>query len=486
MKSLSKKIAAWDCFLFLITVSSYGGDWTGGWQGTLSAGMASFRVALVLTRDNRGNIQGTFNNIDDGIYDEPLRHLSLPSGRLQADLPTGEILDLGLDPAGDSLKGTYRQAQGSFQHPGEMSPLELHRGIDFLVPRLRSPGEPARYVYQKPRDLSDGWGTADGKDGGMDISRVQPGLQKVLEGTFPHIHGLVVVHRGKLVVDEYFYGYGPEDLHPIQSATKSVFSILMGIAQDRGLLQLDERLYDLFPECRLRPGWREDKNKVTVETLLTMTSGFACDDGTAPGNCSWAMVNSPDWLDFALEEPLEREPGRHFAYCGACLLPLSAALQRLSGLSTEDFSRQFLFDPLGIRDFRWMRGPQGLTPVSFGLELRPRDLAKLGLLILNKGKWEGRRIVSESWVAQSTAPQAEGVRTRPREDYGFLWWERDMPYRGKKVRIIFAWGVGGQYLFVVPELDLVCVVTGGNYQNRSWGANSLKLFEDYVLPAVKN
>jgi CubicO group peptidase (beta-lactamase class C family) len=454
------------------------------WQGYLDVGRVSFRVALTLQTDASGAVTaGSFNNIDDGIYDAPLRQLSEKSGQLYADLDSGEKLELEFKNG--VVQGRYTQASGSFQNPGVVSAFHLKRGDDFLVPKLSADGVPQTlYVYLPPQVLHDGWKTEDWRKAGLDLKPLQEGLQKVLEGTYPHIHSVQVVYRDKLVLDEYFYGYGPEDFHPLQSETKSVFSALVGIAGDQGRLGLDEKLYDFFPEFKNQPGWSDNKNQITLRNILTMTSGLACDDWKDASVCSWAMVHSSDWLSFVLAEPVDVEPGSRFRYCGACLLPLSAILEKRSGLSVPDFAQKYLWDPLGIKRVKWFSGPQGVIPVSFGLQMRPRDFLKLGVLYLDQGVWKGRKVISPDWIAQSTSLQIPKSQTNGKNDYGYLWWEREMPVRGEMVRVFFAWGVGGQYLCVVPSLQLVCLVSGGNYKDGRLGANSFKLFQENLLAAV--
>lgn len=195
------------------------------------------------------------------------------------------------------------------------------------------------------------------------------------------------------------------------------------------------------------------------------------------------MVRSSDWLDFSLSRPLTHEPGQHFAYCGACLTPLSFILAQKSGMGIPDFAQKFLFDPLSIQNAHWMSGPENLTPASFGLSLRPRDLAKLGYLYLKNGLWNGQRVISSKWVSDSTRAVIPKAHTNRRYDYGYLWWEKEIHQHGHLLKVYFAWGVGGQYLFVVPQLDLVCVMTGGNYKDPKLSANSFKLFQDVIVGA---
>lgn len=318
----------------------------GGWEGTLDVGITQFRVALVIHEGARGQLNGTFNNIDDGLYDQPLHILSAGKDHFQASLPSGETLDLHLNASKTLLQGCYYQSHGSFQEPGRVSNLVLSKGNDYLVPRIGSDENPQTlYTYQIPRSLGDGWDTGDLRSLGGEVGSVEAGVGKILDTTLPHVHSLVVVKNGKLVLDEYFYGYGPKDSHPIQSATKSVFSALIGIAQEKGVLNIRDKLYDSFTEYRSKDSWDDGKNKITLLTLLTMTSGLGCDDWKDAQACSWGMVSSADWLDFSLTLPLAHAPGKKFAYCGACLTPLSAILAKKSGMSVPNSLKNIFSNP---------------------------------------------------------------------------------------------------------------------------------------------
>jgi CubicO group peptidase (beta-lactamase class C family) len=198
------------------------------------------------------------------------------------------------------------------------------------------------------------------------------------------------------------------------------------------------------------------------------------------------MVHSGDWLNFALSKSLAQEPGAHFAYCGACLVPLSVILEKTGGMAVPEFAQKFLFDPLSIHSAHWVEAPSGgatVVPVSFGLSMAPRDLAKIGLLVLNKGKWGGKRIVPEDWIRESTSLKVPRDQTNHKYDYGYLWWETEFNVGSRNLKAIMGWGVGGNYLFIVPEKDLVCVVTAGNTNDPQTAKGSLLLFQDYVLPA---
>jgi CubicO group peptidase (beta-lactamase class C family) len=315
---------------------------------------------------------------------------------------------------------------------------------------------------------------------------MESGVKKILNGTFPHIHSLLVAQGEKLLVDETFYGYSAQDPQPVQSITKSVFSILFGITQDRHLLQTGLKLYDYFPEYRSQKAWDSRKNQITLGNLLTMSSGFDCSDWKDAQACSWGMVNSNDWLDFVLSKPLAGDPGSHFSYCGACLLPLSVILERAGQKTIPQFAQQYLFDPLEIHSTRWVEAPSAGTkvvPVSFGLSISPRDLAKIGLLVLKQGEWEGQRIVSEDWIKESTSLKVPRGQTNHKYDYGYLWWETEFKIGNRNIRTVMGWGVGGNYLLIVPEKNLVFVITAGNTNDPQAAKCSLRLFQDYVLPA---
>jgi CubicO group peptidase (beta-lactamase class C family) len=195
------------------------------------------------------------------------------------------------------------------------------------------------------------------------------------------------------------------------------------------------------------------------------------------------MVQSPDWLDFSLSLPLSAPPGSRFAYCGACLIPLGAVVEKQSGMALPAFAQKYLFDPLGIQTPTWWEGPRGIHSPAFGLSLKPRDMAKLGLLVLQKGKWNGKQIVPEKWITEATSPHVLEAKTGNKADYGYLWWQRNVQQGKKKWRVFDAWGVGGQHIFIVPELNVVCVLTGGNYKDGGLAKNSFKIFQE-VLGAL--
>ena len=285
------------------------------------------------------------------------------------------------------------------------------------------------------------------------------------------------MRHGYIVYERYFQG-GRDTPRALWSVTKSVLSTLVGIALDRGFIRsIDQPMLDFFPEFSGRP-LNPEVRKITLRHLLTMSDGI-----------------SGEALDFLLTEgklsvPLQHEPGTGFYYNSMSPQVLAIILTRVTGQKVRDFAMRRLFWPLGIFEVRWFE-QNGFNLGAFGLELTTRDAAKLGLLFLDRGRWAGRRIVSPEWIAEATREQIRVPRsaeftalTGPyfTDQYGYYWWIRPRP----GAPAYMAQGFGGQFLYVIPDLDLVAVITT-NDQDRKENLHSLAylaLIDDYLVPAV--
>lgn len=321
-----------------------------------------------------------------------------------------------------------------------------------------------RPVTMAPPDYwpTEGWRTTSPERQGVD-SRVLANAVKILREQSIPVHSLLVIRGGYVVLDVNFHPYSGEIPHDIASVTKSVTSVLVGLAIERGDLKgVEEKMSVFFPELSASGAGR-GKEAITIEHLLTMTSGMDC--GFAPKGASWRqyeaalleMLESKDFIRFALNLPMKKEPGSRFAYCSVNFHLLSAILARATGMSTADFARKLLFEPLGIRDVLWPADPSGIHHGWGDLRLHPKDMAKIGYLYRNGGRWEGRRLLSASWIEQSTKKHAdvqEGMF-----DYGYGWWVPAVGPAGT----FDARGRGGQVIVVQPEKDLIVVVTGAGY-----------------------
>ena len=332
-------------------------------------------------------------------------------------------------------------------------------------------------------DLSVEWRVATPESQGLDKAKLQAAIRHA--ATLPRILSLLVVRHGRLVAEEYYHGDGPDSLNDVRSVTKSVVSTLIGIAEGQGRLALDAPIGDHLPAAQtagLDPG----KLAVTVENLLTMSSGFAWDESTVAGYNEW--VQSADPVGFLLAKPLRTAPGRAFLYNSAAVHLLSVVLDDAVGMSPPAFAQRYLFQPLGITRARWEQFPDGRANGGAGLALRPRDLAKLGALWLQHGNGGDAVVVPKDYLDRGTAPKYPlwvGDSPLAAQSYGYLWWLDRRPGRDD----YFAWGYGGQFVWVAPSLDLVVVVTtewrnAGN-QSGQLASNGLDLIINRVMPAVR-
>ena len=217
-----------------------------------------------------------------------------------------------------------------------------------------------------------------------------------------HLHSLLIIRNGYLVTEAYFEPYDQATYHQMASMTKSVTGILVGMAIDKGNIKsADQQLLSFFPE-RTVANLDAKKQAIALKHLLSLTCGLSCMDKLGSDQ---EVQQSKDWVQFMLDLPMLETPGAHFSYCTGAVHLLSAIIQETTGMTARDFANEQLFKPLGIAQVplaRWGSDPQGITTGGFGLQLQPRDMAKLGYLYLNQGKWADRQIVSSDWVTLST------------------------------------------------------------------------------------
>jgi CubicO group peptidase (beta-lactamase class C family) len=356
------------------------------------------------------------------------------------------------------------------------------------VPRPIGPdGRPVPYVYAIPPDKADGLRVGHVTQAGFDATNVVRLVNRVVDGTYPDVHGILLYRGGRLVVEEYFYEYDRERMHQMRSASKSVVSALVGIAIDRKALGgVDELVTKRLPyEHYANPDPR--KHRLTLHDLLTMRSGLACDDWDAGslGNES-RVYQSEDWVKYVLDLPVVETPGTQGRYCSGNVLVMGRIVERATGKPLPTFAQEHLFSPLGIRasDVRWDFSLNSSNAATFAqLYLRPRDMLKLGVLFHQQGNWEGRQVISREWVARSTA-QLSMVGDQP---YGYFWWHQWVNAStldgARRVDMVVATGNGGQKIYLVPSLDLVVVLTGGNYNAQS-PASAIMAKE--ILPTLLN
>ena len=299
------------------------------------------------------------------------------------------------------------------------------------------------------------WQSSTPEEQGFDSAKLADGLAAIQKnGT--HIHSLMIVRHGSVIVNANFYPYDGSLYHDTASVTKSVMTTLIGIAADQGQLDLNQPIVSFFPEQAIA-NLDTRKEQITVRHLVSMSSGLDC---TAEGGerTLEEMKSSPDMVQFVLDRKVIYEPGTHFEYCSPGMHLLSAILQQATGMTALEYAKIHLFEPLGIHDIYWPADSQGYTHGWGDLALYPQDMARLGYLILQEGRWEGKQIVPRKWVREATRKQME---TGESEDYGYGWW---VSRPDAEFEYYLASGRGGQRIQVIPSLDLVLVTTGGGYE----------------------
>lgn len=312
---------------------------------------------------------------------------------------------------------------------------------------------------------------------------------------FKKIGSILVARHGKLAYEDYVDG-DASTLRDTRSATKSITSALVGIAiQERKLTGVGARILALLPaHARRLQNPDPRKAAITVEDFLTMSSALECDDwnDASRGN-EERMYLIEDWAQFILDLPIrgqmhvggQVEPppyGRRFSYCTGGVFVLSEVLEKVTGMRTDRYAQAKLFAPLGISKVEWVYSPENIPQTGGGLRISSRDLLKIGQLYLDRGQWQGRAIVNAEWVANSTQPHA---RIDNQTEYGYLWWLKSFKVGDKNYPSFFMSGNGGNKVVVIPQLDLVVVITSTNYNAHGMHEQTEKLLTDYILPAVQ-
>ena len=303
---------------------------------------------------------------------------------------------------------------------------------------------------------TDRWRESTPEEQGVDSASLADGVDYILQKRLP-IHSMLVVRHGVIVLDAYFYPYEPTVPHDVASVTKSVTSMLMGIAIDKAYVKSVKQpvlgLLNAAPPVAADPR----RSRMTIENMLTMTSGMTCgviDAAHTAEDELAAMRHTSDWIRYAVNIPMRAEPGSQFAYCSVNNHLLSGVITARTGRSLESFARQNLFDPMGIREWLWPADPKGMSHGWGDLHLYPRDMAKLGYLYLHGGKWNGKQLVSEEWVRTSTESHA---KVREGVGYGYSWWINV----AREPHIPEAEGRAGQRISIVPDKDAIVVFTAG-------------------------
>jgi CubicO group peptidase (beta-lactamase class C family) len=298
-------------------------------------------------------------------------------------------------------------------------------------------------------------------------------VNKIEAGVFGNLHSLIIIHNDSLVLEEYFQGWTRHMRHYCNSVTKSFTSALIGIAVDQGWINdLDEKLLSFFPEYDDIANLDAKKESITLKNVLTMTSGFKWNEFDLPygnpENAANKMTGTSDWIKYMLDLTMDNDtdPGTKFTYNSGNTQLLSGIILNKTGQSAEEFAKDNLFNALGITSWEWQTGPNEITNTGWGLSLHPVNMAMFGYLYLKNGLLNSEQVVSEDWIAESTSKHTDY--------YGYQWYVEENEAYPEAGGMYNAFGAGGQFIFVLPNLNMVVVFTAEHSTVRD-------IFYEYIL-----
>jgi len=379
--------------------------------------------------------------------------------------------------------------------------------ILFLIFNSCSSNSPDAYEYKKPVMINDDIAVGTLEKAEIESKLIIKLINQIKHKKYGEIHSILIYKDDMLVLEEYFPGHrykwdAPEyhgELvnwdrsmnHEMMSVTKSFTSACIGIAIDKGFINsVHQSIFDYLPDHQhLKVNYRE---YITIEHLVTMTSGLAWDEWSAAHGSSANDIDSlwfdcKDTITCVLNRPWWEEPGKLFTYNGGGMAILGEILKNSTNMNIDEFSKKYLFEPLGIENARWSQFPGGIWDGSGAFYLTPRGMIKFGVTYLNKGFWNGESIIPFEWVEKSSTSFGNNIEINiPGEDsgkngYGYTWWTSELNHSGNNTKMFRAGGWGGQEIMVFPEINMVIVFTAGDYASKT---KLFKILKNYILPAI--
>jgi CubicO group peptidase (beta-lactamase class C family) len=483
-----------------LALRAAGGD---RWRATVTPLPDPVMFYLSILRDDAGAMKAAIRN--------PEHHRYGPAMQMFASLE-GDRLRLGKEatPGDDDVVATVSR---DGQHI-ELWWDGLRRRIAFTraTPAqaahftARPPGEP-KYAYREPADTGDGWPRARARDLGVDETALERAVQRIIDinpsaNRAWLIHSMAIAYKGKLILDEYFYGNGPEIPHDMRSASKTFSSVMLGAAMLEGAkISPETKLYEVM--APLGPFNNPDprKDRITLGHAMTHTTGLACDDNAeSPSTGGEDVMQSqraqPDWWKFTLDLPIVHEPGERYAYCSGGISLMGGALTYSTGEWLPALFDRTIARPLQFQSYYWNLMPTGEGYLGGGAFVRTRDFLKIGQAYLDGGVWNGRRIATEAWARDAIVPHAHisekttGVTGEAfanayyDTDEGYAWHIINVKSGDKVYRAYHGNGNGGQLLLVLPQFDLVAMFTAGNYRQGLWNRERDDIVGEMILPAL--
>jgi CubicO group peptidase (beta-lactamase class C family) len=464
----------------------------GRWSGSVAPHDDVITFFLKVATDDKGVARAYLRNPERNIgFVMRADRLAIEGGKVKL---VGKFFGRGaemtiaegaFDPNNDALPLRFPQFGATMDFRRADGDADAERAF---YPRGAKP-EP--YVYVPPPARDDGWRVGTLSEVGIDRTKIDAFVDKLAREQMTsvgsqQIHALLIARHGKLVVEEYFHGQHRDLPHDTRSASKSFAAVLVGAAMRNGAPFATNSLVVDSVDPALLPKSVDPRLKtVRVEHLLTMSPGFDCDDQdqSSPGNedAMQSQRAEPNWWRFALAVPMARSPGEKSVYCSMNPNLLGAVLSHETGRWLPELFDETVARPLGMRRYFLNLAPNGEPYLGGGALVAPRDFAKLGEIALRKGRWNGARILDETFAERMISPLVD-LRS---VQYGYLWWSMEVPYKDKKLRAVFAGGNGGQLVMAIPDLDLVVGFFGGNYGDGEATYRAQRSYvPEFILPAV--
>jgi CubicO group peptidase (beta-lactamase class C family) len=473
------------------------------WQADVEPLPDPFMLYLNVFQDESGALKAALRN--------PEHHRYGPAMQMFAAFE-GDRLRLGAaaEPGQDDLVATFRRNPERIElwWEGLRKRIALTRATPAQAALFTArPRTEPRYRYRAPRDLGDGWPVARARDLGVDEAALEKVVQRIIDidPSAPRawlIHSVAVAYKGKLILDEYFYGNGPDIPHDMRSASKTLSSVTMGGAMLEGAkISPETKLYEVM--APLGPFNNPDprKDRITLAHVMTHTTGLACDDNAeSPSTGGEDVMETqraqPNWWKFTLDLPIVHEPGERYAYCSGGISLTGGALTMATGEWLPALFDRTIAKPLQFGTYYLNLQPTGEGYVGGGAFIRTRDFLKIGQAYLDGGTWNGRRIASEAWVKDAMAPHAQispettGVTADAfamayyEQPEGYAWHHMDMRSFDRTYPIVHGNGNGGQLLLVAPQFDLVVMFTAGNYRQGLWNRERDDITGEMIVPAL--
>ncbi len=452
----------------------------GTWAGTVKVLENSFNMYLLLEETEDGRLSGHIRNPESNV------------GRFY-QIHTVQSMDNAVSfldsDANVILRGTYDDNWNrlSIYFPYNGGTYDFLR-VTNATASFFHPRPTSTYSYSVPGDFEDGWEVANAIDVGLSSDRLADLVKHVAETPMdgieaPQVHSVLIARNGKLVFEEYFHGFTRTDVHGTRSAGKSYTTTFVAAAIRENDLQLTTSVLDLLPR---QPNQNDqtDAGAMTIEHLITMTSGLDCDDWDqdSPGgeDRMQEQEDQPDWIAFTLGQKMIAEPGTRAAYCSAGQHLAGEAVSAATGTWLPEFYRSRLAEPMQMEHYYLNLDPMGRGYGGGGIYVTPRDFLKVGQLFLNNGQWKGEQLLPPDWV-ESAFKRHNEIGD---EGYGYGWWAFSYEIDGKTLPAYYAGGNGGQYVIVIPQLDMTIAIMGGNYSQRVMHKSKYEYVPEFILDAV--